>query len=476
MLRRCVDFGAMMGAGSAARTSLACPAVGSGAGGRIIVPACRSPDIVEASLAAWPQSRYREAASMTGRATGLLLLTEARWVHRRVETVDLLSTELARRRASVDFTVPSPLRTMLRIDDTQAVAPVATLTKQPLRNFDLRDEAGRAIPVLGRDQNGDVAYYALLGVAEYALAEADADAVSPRTAADLRAIATGDPDDAATTATAMVRAASEGDPELSVLLEDDWMRFLLSLLGDNYILMAVLEDLDTRRILKLAYDEALEESRSVPQRIGQGLGATPLTFQLDAPAAGRATSYHAEVVIPGELRIEAAVLYDLDDLTVYGSPDVDADRGALYATDVDPSAAPAIFVRLRAQRAGLPTMAFTVSLVTAALLGLGAVVFEPDAATGGPPVAVLLAGSAFFAGAVAQRGEHNLARRFFTPMRAVLVVVAVAALLAAASLAYGASTHTIDVVWKVSASVTTVLTSILGFAYVRAVPISRSDT
>jgi hypothetical protein len=420
----------------------------------------------------WPDDEYREAAFAVG-STCALLLADASWVHRRVETVDLLSTELVRRSTSIDFTVPAPSRSMLRVSDRAAVVPIATLAKQPLRNFDLRDEGGRTVPVLGRGHNGEIAHNALLGAAGFAAHQADRPSLTPRTVADLRAIAIGDQSEAAATTGAMVRAAEEGDPELETLLDDGWTFFLLSLLASNYILLAVLADIDSRRILKFAYDEALEDSRSAWQRLSQGLGAAELTFNVDVPGAVRATSYHAEIVIPQELRITDAVLYDVDDLTIYGS-DTDADRGAVYASDLEPSARTALFVELRAERAGLPTIALAVGAVTASLLILGAIVFEPDPQTAGPPVSVLLAASALFAGAVAQRGEHNLVQRLFSPLRAVLFGTGIAALAAAATLAFNASDDTIDLAWKISAAATTALGSMLAYAYGRAVPMTKA--
>ena len=406
----------------------------------------------------------------------MLLLTEANWVHRRVETIDFLSTELARRSTSVDLTVPEPFRAMLRIDDGQFVVPIATLAKRPLRNFDLRDEAGRAIPVLGRDHNGDIAHGALIGLAELALEEAGLGSLTPQTVAHLRAIACGTREEADQTAGALIRAAEEGDAELAAVLEDDWTFYLISLLASSYILLAVVREADTRRILKFAYDEGYDDSRSRLQRVRQGLGIAALTFQINAPAAVRAASYHAEIVIPEQLRIEEAFLYDVEDLSIYGDADIDADRGALYASSLELSARPALFVRLDAERAGLPTVAFAVSVVTASMLILGAVVFKPDATTGGPSVSVLLAASALFAGAVAQRGEHDLVQRFFTHRRAVLVLTGVTALVAASTLAFNASPHTIDVVWKTCAAAATVFASILGYAYRRAVPMSRASS
>ena len=95
-----------------------------------------------------------------GVACTSLIADPARWINRRVETIELLSREETRRRVSIDFTLTKEQLAALDIGDGVAV-PIAVLTKEPRRNFDLRDEAGRAVPVLGRDQNGDLAHIAL---------------------------------------------------------------------------------------------------------------------------------------------------------------------------------------------------------------------------------------------------------------------------------------------------------------------------
>jgi hypothetical protein len=47
--------------------------------------------------------------------------------------------------------------------------PISALTKEPRRNFDLRDESGRAVPVHGREQNGELAHVAVMNGAVNAL-------------------------------------------------------------------------------------------------------------------------------------------------------------------------------------------------------------------------------------------------------------------------------------------------------------------
>src|ERR1700709_1626144 len=86
----------------------------------------------------WPDERYELASPAVALACLELLTDEARWIHRRVETIDLLAQELVRRQVSVDFTLPAPLLDDLRIGPGGPwCVPLAILEKRPLRNFDL---------------------------------------------------------------------------------------------------------------------------------------------------------------------------------------------------------------------------------------------------------------------------------------------------------------------------------------------------
>ena len=99
------------------------------------------------------------------------------------------------------------------------------------------------------------------------------------------------------------------------------------------------------------------------------------------------------------------------------------------------------------ERADLPTLAFATSAVTTLLLLFGAALGDLDSPTAGSSVALLLAGSVLFATAVARSGEHRLVRAIFAGPRWLLSIVALAALAAAASVAFGAGDGLRDVVW-----------------------------
>jgi hypothetical protein len=136
------------------------------------------------------------------------------------------------------------------------VVPISVLTKEPRRNFSLRDESGRAIPVLGKAQNGDLAHMALLSAAWDALPEEPPLDVLEMLSADLRQVVTQTGDEAFATLIHLRRAADAGDRWRGPIFDDPVCSQMLWTLSQNYVLFAVLPpDGANRRILKYSYSE-----------------------------------------------------------------------------------------------------------------------------------------------------------------------------------------------------------------------------
>src|SRR5205085_9391914 len=74
-----------------------------------------------------------------------------------VERVALLDDQTARRSVSVDFLLPDSYVQHNTSNAMPVLAPIAMLRKRPLVAFDLRDEAGNALPLLTSDANGKIA-------------------------------------------------------------------------------------------------------------------------------------------------------------------------------------------------------------------------------------------------------------------------------------------------------------------------------
>src|SRR6201996_2012042 len=111
---------------------------------------------------------YPQPILEAGIAAAPLIARPATWVNRRVETIRLLSHEETRRQVSIDFTLSDAQRSGLTIDHG-VVVPISVMTKEARRNFDLRDESGSAVPVLGKRVNGTLAHVALMSEALDAL-------------------------------------------------------------------------------------------------------------------------------------------------------------------------------------------------------------------------------------------------------------------------------------------------------------------
>jgi hypothetical protein len=392
---------------------------------------------------------YKRLAPSVGKACARLLLAERFWVHRRTETIDVLSHEHIRRSVAVDMTVPEPFRPLLTLPSGfGCLLPVATLRKGPLRNFDLRDEGGHALPAVSKAHNGAIATEILIYRASRALKDAGIESPSERLQTDLRRIATKPPSDADAGLNCLVEAARAGDQQAKIVIQDPKTGFFLLDLAQNYILIAVVESLAPRRIIKFAYDTATN------------VGSAPLVglaqhyLDIEVPGATRAASYHAEVVVPEELRIAGAFLYDEEGGTInVHAVDENVDRAALYAADIPlERKPPSIFLAVRSERTGFADF---------------------DADTAGPPIAILLAASALFSGAVARSGEHTLVQALFARPRQLLVLLAVCALAAAGVLAFGASESAIRWAWRSGAAVATLIAGLLTLAYVRSAPLRR---
>jgi hypothetical protein len=271
------------------------------------------------------------------------------------------------------------------------------------------------------------------------------------------------------------RHAGEAD-QVATVLEDDTSAYFLTTLAGSYMLIALLAQPRGRRILKFAYDEHIQFVRGRQhwaRRLARRLGWSPLVIDVAVPAAAHTASYHAEVVVPEELRLDAFILDARTDELLSTNIERGVDRASLHAPRVGLDAEPVLVTAIRAERAELPTIAFATSAVTALLLLVGAALGELGSPTAGSSVALLLAGSVLFATAVARSGEHRLVRGVFAGPRWLLSVVAIAALAAAAGVAFGADDGARDTIWFAAGAISLLSCLGLAVAFVRAAPLAR---
>lgn len=426
-----------------------------------------------------PRHPYLDATPrllIAGSACTALIAEPAGWINRRVETVELLAADETRRKVSVDFTLSAEVWKRLEIEDG-VVVPITVLTKERRRDFDLRDETGRAIPVLGKEQNGNLAHVALVNAAFEALPDGlPGDAFESLTA-DLRRVVFDPPGDAREALGFFAGAAESGDPLRAAVWNDETCRRMLGALWENYVLFAVLQPGGpSRRVLKYGYSEDFDAMRADRLRslldLREILAALRRPdragFLIATPGAGWTASFHVEVAMPDELRIDRAFLVDLDAGVLVSGEEVDVNRASLYA----PTAIPALadvnaYVEVAPERRGATFQAAATSTVVTGLLWLG-VASELDAEAPGAAVSLLLAGAALFSGIAAVQREHRLVTMVFSTARRGLAIVTLCALAASATLAMEfPSRHPVEV-WRWAAIVASLVALRLIWSAVRA--------
>lgn len=414
---------------------------------------------------------------VAGVACTNLIADPKAWIRRRVETVEMITYEETRRRVSIDFVLSNDLLSDLTISDG-VVVPISVLTKEARKKFDLRDESGRSIPVLGREQNGDLSHIALMNAALDALPEDTPSEVFEILAADLRQVVFGSPDEATDALGFFFGSAEAGDRWRAAIVEDETCQKMLDILWENYVLFAVLAPGGPhRRVLKYSYADDFDLSpfeqrwweRFQPWRLLQRLSRPDRRrFIVDCGGASRAASFHAEVAIPEELQCELGMLYDFENDVPLSALERGVSRLSVYAnTNISDEHRPGVYLEVSAQRAGRPLQTAALSLLVCALLWLG-VRSGLDSHNPGSAVSMLLAGVALFTALTAVQGEHRIVRAIFAASRFWLVVVTLAALIASATLALEYPRTEPVWVWRWCAIACSVATARLLWSAVRA--------
>jgi hypothetical protein len=386
----------------------------------------------------WPGEVLEERASEIASAFAPLLLRQAGWRHRRVETISVLSHEQVRRHVSVDFTVPAEHREDLRLDAGQWIVPLALLAKRKLVHFDLFSEDETALPLLRSDEAQLIARELLYLALDLDLEDAepgfDAGALIERVLA-----AGPDEADAVAASVAAVRAHVPG---FAALAEQ---------LTHGFLLCAVLDDVSRRRVIKFVYD-------------GSPRLMAPWWHFYDTPGCTEAASYHVEIDVPDELRARTTNMIDSTTGEVLASGPLDADRPALhYVVAAEAGTQPGLSTRYATERGRFLAPAALVAWVIALELALPWIFADLKAlaTSGGPAIAVLLSSSAVFSGLVLRSGEHPLVRLVLARYRLCLAAATLSAVVAGAALAFHAGSTTLNVTWGLGAFVALVSAGIL---------------
>ena len=417
-----------------------------------------------------------------GAACAELIANPKGWINRRVETVEMLSQEETRRRVSIDFTLSEAQRRSLTTRHGLTV-PISVLSKCPLRHFDLREEDTSARPILGRADNRELALIALLSAVRDTLGETPPDDRIAELTEELRQIVVEDEPLANSTLDAFVEAAESGDEMRAAVWSDTACRSMLRTFAPDYVLFVALPlNGPARRVIKFSYGEdfPLEprwerlRDKYAPSVLWWRARYPDRTwFVIDCPEAWRAASFHMEIAIPEELRIARAELGrfpegDGDGIADLGGVDRLVNRSALYAVrEIEPHEDVGAYVEIVSEREGQATRAALTALAVSALLWLGWL-SGLDASAPGAAVSLLLAGGAVVSGFAAAAGYHIIVDKILRNRRRALVVVAVCALTASASLAMEIPDKRPLEIWLAAAILCSLASARLGWSAIRA--------
>lgn len=385
-----------------------------------------------------PPSRGHDPESVV--AYGAMVENQAGWVHRRVESIEIVDERLVRRRTSVDFTpaaltgIPSP-----------HVAPIALLAKQVLTRFDLRDEGGQSLPLATSEQNAAFAAAHMLRLAE----EETEEAPSPRLRELCWQVARGDPEEA-WEAVEEIAADLEPVEARDALKRSERFRAAASTFASNFAVLIQIDDPERRRVVKFAYDQVVLPGLTWRQK----LGLDPVSIGIELPELGDAASRHLEFVRSEGLDYWSDGLFILQaDGSFLRRPTGSVTGDAHLDVAGMPRGTPAFArVLLRAVRSRIlqtgPPLAFLSAIaLTCAWFAL------PDLADTEGAASILIAFPAVFGAFLGSRQTHPLEGAMLTGARALVFIAGAMSFAAAAALAFTSSIDILRAILGITALV-----------------------
>jgi hypothetical protein len=366
-----------------------------------------------------------------------------RWIVRRVESIEFLDDTNVRRRVSIDFALPrqvTPIR--LGIRNRTTFVPLTYFEKGPMRNFDLRDESGAALPLLTKTENGELSAAALAYLGERALGQSLEDEVL----SDLTDLTYASGDAASSLLERLFRQEGAARPTRFRLAQDAAFAGQAQRLAEAFLLIVPLRNSAGRRVIKFAFDEPLVRTRhGRPQRFAESLSWRPTRITVDVPGVPLSGSYHLEAQAPAELTLTHSELV-LRDRPILLDEDSGPRPRVHLMTGTHLEGARAI-LRLMAPKTGIIRTSFLTALFTAVVLTAGAFRLSAlvDAKDG---VATVLVGvPAVIAVYIARPGEHALASRLLFGVRACVLLSGIVSFAASALLLAGPGGVALEAAW-----------------------------
>lgn len=390
------------------------------------------------------------------------------WCFRKVESVELIEGERTRRRVSVDCMPPpdrhlafepAERRRKWRSPQGPGMVPLGFVSKGVVRNLDTAGASGETLPVLGREDNGELSLCAIAYQYEREVGD-----ISASEYEHLRAIVFGAPKEAAQAVSLLFPTTDEESGEIEFHGISGPLIDLARDLAANFLLVVLVpRDLvGTRTVLKYSFDWTAEFGRRRPlnsARVAAGYGSQQLELGVGDP--NWAASYHLEVRVQSPLVARELSLPPAD--TVSDAAGRETGSGTLvHASASYPEGPPPIRIatlKVGVEATSIRLVAILVSVFTATVFQLeqhlpgarSALLAAPDGA-----VAILLAVPAVAVALLAGVGESHLSASLLRPLRVITLWCAALLALAGASLVGHLHEPWISGLWAAGAWSTTV--------------------
>ena len=403
-----------------------------------------------------------------------LLVSRHLWVHRRVEALEFIDEIRVRRKVSVDFWLPTwegYKRVLEVLPSGFALVPLTSLRKGSLRNFDVTDQSGEALPTLTKAQNQRLGFALLISQAVTVAFATGVSELPPQITADMGAIVSTDNVQVAEERRHAFFSKTEDGALRRALASDELFPLLLAELSRDFLLSVVVRAKPgERHIVKYSYEDSLRPHGNIPglgDRVRRwlvgrlGWSGVELATTL---ALGTSGTHHIEVPAPDELYVERARL--LVGQNVVGT-DGPAERIHIRTTMHTPTQG-LVVLTMRLQPRGVLTAAFLVSVFIWLLLAGGALLHYAwrIERAGDVVPSVLLAVPGVFGAYLFTPGQHRLLRKLFVGIRVVVLAITALSFAAAILLAVKLPPGTRPKLWYGLAGLATVAMAALTAAFI----------
>jgi hypothetical protein len=412
-----------------------------------------------------------------GHSHYFLLIDSSHYLKRHVETLQIKSASYGRRRLTIDIQLPVDQRLgqpRSRGDGVHEFwIPVTFLAKHPSRsNVDVRDDRGRVVPLLTRDECNEISHAAVLASTKKLLKKPP----SPFLVALLAELVKCDGMESEIPLLVVRQALTAEGADLE---NKEWRPFLEALrrLTGNYAMWVRFRGRpEERRVIKLHYDVEFERQgilrqrkairrylvvgresgaeheleleepgdknpyspiRRVAARIASSTGLGAVNVGIESPYIVGSDSYH--------LQAESPPGVETRDIDLLAKVPREADKrkwsrdhGAhLYVsrTRLVQESAGLALLTLRIGRRGFMTLAWLSAVLGAALLWLFDLTATKKLESPEATAAVLLFGPALLAALVVRPGEHPVATKLFSGVRLLVALNGILVVAAAAAVA-----------------------------------------